>query len=226
MRMTCDDALLLISSQLDGQLSDTEQAQLQTHLEQCAQCRALMQALRLTDEQLRSLEEEPPADLHHRIMDAVAAEQPVGRKKRNFRFGTLTAAAMLAVLIGVGSLALPRQHQEPVPAEASVMTARTMMAPQPAAYTPETPVMTAEEMATAAQAIADNRGTEVALVVEYLPELGDCLCEPQVDGSMLYTLSDSDGARSLCQKYSAVLYQPVSTGANADVSYALLFEQP
>ena len=34
MRMTCDDALLLISSQLDGQLSDTEQAQLQTHLEQ------------------------------------------------------------------------------------------------------------------------------------------------------------------------------------------------
>ena len=76
MRMTCDDALLLISSQLDGQLSDTEQAQLQTHLEQCAQCRALMEALQLTDIQLRHLEEEPPVDLHHRIMEAVAAELP------------------------------------------------------------------------------------------------------------------------------------------------------
>ena len=50
MRMTCDDALLLISSQLDGQLSDTEQAQLQTHLEQCAQCRALMQADKMATE--------------------------------------------------------------------------------------------------------------------------------------------------------------------------------
>ena len=226
MRMTCDDALLLISSQLDGQLSDTEQAQLQTHLEQCAQCRALMEALRLTDIQLRHLEEEPPVDLHHRIMEAVAAELPANGKKRKFRFGTLTAAAMLAVLIGVGSLALPRQQQEPVPAEASVMTARTMIVPQPAAYTPEVQAMTAEEMAAAAQAVADGRGAEVALLLEYLPELGDCLCEPQVDGSMLYTLSDADGARDICRKHSAVLYQPVNTEGNDSVSYALLIEQP
>ena len=106
------------------------------------------------------------------------------------------------------------------------MTARTMMAPQPAAYTPETPVMTAEEMAAAAQAVADGRGAEVALLLEYLPELGDCLCEPQVDGSMLYTLSDADGARDICRKHSAVLYQPFNTEGNDSVSYALLIEQP
>ena len=223
MCVTCEEALLLISSWLDDQISETEQAQLSAHLEQCPECRQLMQTLKMTDDRLRDLAEEPPAELHQKIMDAVVLEQPVRKKTRSFRFGSLAAAAALVVLVGVGSMVLP-EKQTHVPAEASVMTARSAV-PVPTAASETAVSMTAEEMAAAAQHVADTRGAEVALLMEHLPELDDCLCEPQTNGAMLYTLSGSDGARLLCQTHSATLYGPAVTDGNADVSYALVVPQ-
>jgi len=223
MRMTCEEALLRISGQLDGELTQEEQAQLQNHLERCPQCWELMQTLLMTDEQLRLADEELPADLHSRIMDAVAKEIPKKKKRRTFRFGTLVAAAAVALLVGIGSLTAPKQQMD-VPAEASVMTARTVSsAAQTAVYEKESS-MTWEEMAAAAQSVADARGAEVALLHQMVPELEDCLCEPQTDGSMLYTLSDAESARSLCQSYSAVLYMPAQPDEAAALSYAMVIE--
>ncbi|MHB1071046.1 MAG: zf-HC2 domain-containing protein [Gemmatimonadaceae bacterium] len=43
--ITCDDAHLLVSDRLDGTLSDTERAQLDAHLAECAACRELARDL-------------------------------------------------------------------------------------------------------------------------------------------------------------------------------------
>lgn len=122
---TCEEYLDLIGQKLDGCLSPEDALRLDAHLAQCPQCRAALEAYTWIDRGLENLTEEPPADLHSRILDAVAAE-PKGEtapqpdddtiralpvKKRKFFFGPGTAmaavAAVLVVLVGTGKIPLP-----------------------------------------------------------------------------------------------------------------------
>jgi anti-sigma factor RsiW len=121
----CEEYLDLIGQKLDGCLSPEDALRLEAHLAQCPQCRAALEAYTWIDHGLENLTEEPPADLHSRILDAVAAE-PKGEttpqlsddtiralpvKKRKFFFGPGTAmaavAAVLVVLVGTGKIPLP-----------------------------------------------------------------------------------------------------------------------
>ena len=48
--MNCDKTLELLSAELDGRLSEAEHAELQAHLDECADCRRVYGTLRDVDE--------------------------------------------------------------------------------------------------------------------------------------------------------------------------------
>ena len=47
--MNCDKTLELLSAELDGKLSEAEHAELQAHLDECADCRRVYGTLRDVD---------------------------------------------------------------------------------------------------------------------------------------------------------------------------------
>ena len=73
--LTCEQALELISAQLDGALTAEEAGALDEHLAQCPACRALRADLSTLHQLLPTLAEEPPAGLKDNIMKAVHASK-------------------------------------------------------------------------------------------------------------------------------------------------------
>lgn len=101
--MDCGYFENLIEKMPDEPLSPEESAALQEHLSRCAACRALQEAyaflsLELTDP------EDAPEDLADNVMNAVWAEnrKQVKRTKRRRMTGWVTAAACVALAVGVG----------------------------------------------------------------------------------------------------------------------------
>ena len=86
--LTCEQALELISAQLDGALTAEEAGALDEHLAQCPACRALRADLSTLHQLLPTLAEEPPAGLKDDIMKAVHASKctPFHTRKRQWRW--------------------------------------------------------------------------------------------------------------------------------------------
>lgn len=109
--ITCKEALELLSAQLDGAITIEEQAVLDAHLASCPECRRIQNELRLADEALPGLQQEPPAAAARRGH----AENPprdAARKKSASRYCALSGvmaavAALLAVLAGFHLIRLP-----------------------------------------------------------------------------------------------------------------------
>lgn len=111
--MNCEEAMTLLSAELDGMLSETEQAGLNRHLETCESCRRLQKELREAENSFRAAQEEAPAELHTRVMSAVRKEKAAKRKelRRWWYVGAAAAAALaVAILSAVGLM------QTPIPA--------------------------------------------------------------------------------------------------------------
>lgn len=113
--ISCHEAEELISAQLDGALSASEQGELAAHLAQCASCRALQGELQaLHDAMLAAAAHwtaEPPADLTRRVMERIHGEAvtPLPQKARPVWKRWAPLAAVLAlVVIGGGVLGLWR----------------------------------------------------------------------------------------------------------------------
>ena len=110
----CEKYFDLISAYIDGELTASEEAELQTHLASCSHCRAVYDALAGLSGQLRSSLEEPPEDLAQNVMSAVRAEcgYPLAgvsgekKKRRNviFRRTALAAACVAVVILAVPTL--------------------------------------------------------------------------------------------------------------------------
>jgi len=100
--MTCDEALIAISAALDGEADEWEQSELEAHLAQCPECRAIADDFGLISAAL-SEGEELPAGLTGRMEQALNTAD-AGKKKPNLwkRYGGL--AAMLAVVLCLGGL--------------------------------------------------------------------------------------------------------------------------
>lgn len=78
--MRCEDAALLLSARLDGELSEAEEQKLNDHLAECPACRALAEDLACLHASLEHLEDEPaPEGFAARVMASVRAAE--GRKK-------------------------------------------------------------------------------------------------------------------------------------------------
>ncbi len=212
--MDCEKALLLISSHLDQENTAEEEVQLQNHLETCPRCRRVLAAFLEIDGGLTDLEEEPPADLHEGIMNAVRAEKPRKRVKRRW-LPTAAAAAAVALLIGVSMRSLPQFESKD---EAAPMAVRTMDAPIEAASEPIIQYsMAMADMAFDPQTLADQRGANVAVSDTSLSELESYPCEILEDGTSLYCLESTEKAGELAKLYGLKVYQPAEM--TADVSY-------
>jgi hypothetical protein len=99
--MQCEDAINLISAEIDGELSGGERSQLDAHLAQCADCRATAEAMRLQDAQLvRAFvpRRKAAADIAVRVTSQLTRS----RARRTAWLSPIAAAAagfLLAVLI-------------------------------------------------------------------------------------------------------------------------------
>lgn len=102
--MNCEQALILISAALDGEITPAEREQLNTHLDLCEECGALAADFGLIRTGL-SVQAAVPAGLTEETEDALDAADR--RKKRTLflrRYGSV--AAMLALVISLGAIAL------------------------------------------------------------------------------------------------------------------------
>ena len=106
--LTCEQALELISAQLDGALTAEEAGALDEHLAQCPACRALRADLSTLHQLLPTLAEEPPAGLKDDIMKAVHASKctPFHTRKRQWRWRSWASLAAVLVLVLVGGQAV------------------------------------------------------------------------------------------------------------------------
>ena len=108
--ITCNEALELLSAQLDGALTIEEQTALEEHLSSCPECRAIQKELAAIDEALPELAQEPPRLLHDGVMQEIRRQTRQKKERRPLlRFvGVMAAAAaLLAVLAGFQLVTLP-----------------------------------------------------------------------------------------------------------------------
>jgi predicted anti-sigma-YlaC factor YlaD len=122
--MTCADSTMSLGVYLLGALSADEQAEVETHLIDCAQCRAELADLAALPEllgrlSLSDIAAEPPAvpdDLFERVADraraeaATAARSLSARVHRRYRLIAVAAAAVLLLVVGGGTWEALRPH--------------------------------------------------------------------------------------------------------------------
>ena len=106
--MNCEQALVLISAALDGELTEAEKSELERHLDECPDCRAISEDFGVISVALSAMNAEAPADLIGRVNEQLDAEQPVtmtpGKVRSWRRWGSMVA--MLAVVICLGGVYL------------------------------------------------------------------------------------------------------------------------
>ncbi len=95
--MRCQEARVLISARLDGELSQQQERELNTHLAGCPACRGLAEELSMLRLSLQALEDEPaPAGLASRVMDRIRASEKGKKAVPLFRRPRVRALACLA----------------------------------------------------------------------------------------------------------------------------------
>ena len=108
--ITCNEALELLSAQLDGAITIEEQTALQEHLAACPECRRIQRELKMAEEALPELQQEPPKLLHDTVMREIRRETRRKKERKpllRFVGAMAAAAALLAVLAGFKLVNLP-----------------------------------------------------------------------------------------------------------------------
>lgn len=96
----CEEYIDLMMQDIDGEISQQDQAALYAHLQQCEACKAIYQAYRDIDRGIRETGEEPPEQLTAAIMNSIHREKPQPKQWfRRYRFTAIAAAAAVVVLI-------------------------------------------------------------------------------------------------------------------------------
>ena len=105
--ITCNEALELLSAQLDGAITIEEQTALQEHLAACPECRRIQRELKMAEEALPELQQEPPKLLHDTVMREIRRETRRKKERKPLLRFVGAIAALLAVLAGFKLVNLP-----------------------------------------------------------------------------------------------------------------------
>ena len=174
--MNCEQMNDLLWAFLDGELTAQEEEQMHAHLEQCADCRALLEQLQTLRTSFSDLEEIPaPEGFADGVMNRIKAESkpkviPLFKRPQIRAFTAMAACA--ALFVGFGSIRMGSSKGEAAPMapapEAAVYDAA------PAAAAPESPMeysvaSGAESKAVEAPAAAPMEPCAPAPAVEELP---------------------------------------------------------
>lgn len=236
--MRCEEALLLISGHLDKENTPREEQELQQHLEQCEECRRILEQFQAADAGLLELESMPPEGFSDRVMESVRKKAAPGRKKGKWiAMGAMAAAVVL--VMGIGYYTLPGMSMQDAAFAGGV---ETMVARSTAAdgfaytmeETVEDAVCEAQEPAAPAEAasaadeekyafdpadLAMELRAPVVVLKDRVPELDGLVPEQLPDGRELYLLSSPEEAARLGKLYSVMVYDP---GTDAEVSFAVV----
>lgn len=155
--MNCEQMNELLSAWLDGELSESERRQMQAHLEQCAQCRALFEQLQALHTSFSDLEEIPaPEGFAQRVMEQVEKETKpkvvhLFKRPQMRSFAALAACAVL--FVGFGRVAMHGKAEEGAAPETANFAADYAGAPESAAveYSMEEPGECAPQTPEAAE---------------------------------------------------------------------------
>jgi anti-sigma factor RsiW len=101
MNMNCETARTLLVALADRELAGPE---LMKHLEQCAECRALLEALKRDRETLREIPApEPPDRLLARVMTQIRQSEPAARPAfpRLLRVAAIILLFLAGIALGV-----------------------------------------------------------------------------------------------------------------------------
>src|SRR3982751_6385501 len=127
--MSCTRFIPQIQEMVDGTLGAIRRAELEMHLEQCDDCRALLADRRRIHAAAASLDELQPPDRvwlqiagrlrqEGRLAETAAASTP-----RRSHFALLAVAAALVIAVGASLMLLwPRAGTTPAPAQAGTTT--------------------------------------------------------------------------------------------------------
>jgi len=102
--MKCELARTLLVSLADRELAGPKAEELMRHLEQCAECRALLEALKQDRETLRGMPAWEPSDrLLARVMTQVRQAEPVARPAfpRFLRVAAIVLLFLAGIALGV-----------------------------------------------------------------------------------------------------------------------------
>jgi len=109
---SCEEYQEWASCLIDGELDASRAGELRRHAAQCEECRAVLEAFTALSGGMEELQVEPPAALHENVMAELRREnrKPVLLFTPQRR--TLTAAAMLAVVLLAGLAAVYRSRAD------------------------------------------------------------------------------------------------------------------
>ncbi len=145
--MTCEEAVLLLSARLDGELTATEEAALKDHLARCPECRAIAAQLEELHSAVADMEDmSAPADFTRRVMDRLGEQEKPDKVIPLFRRPQLKAITGLAAcaLLCVG-LYSSRNHQSIQPATLSIGREHPASEVTPQVATQKDPQIPAED---------------------------------------------------------------------------------
>lgn len=91
----CEEMELLLSTRLDGALSQEESELLEAHLAQCPSCRALAGELEAIHQAMGQLSVDPPAQLSRQIMAGLGPQERPSRRKNRWPWLQLGAVAFV-----------------------------------------------------------------------------------------------------------------------------------
>ena len=129
----------LISSLVDGELSDEENEALMLHLNSCSRCNAMYAVFHDLSDILSEEPEPLPEGLHENIMAGVRRSEIIKRSRRMRKIGLRTAmtAAACAVLVLFAAAGFnPGKRADSVSIRSEQEASQLLPAPSPAAGTP------------------------------------------------------------------------------------------
>ncbi len=105
---SCKKYDLMIDDYIDGLLSDKERDELEEHLSKCEECRRSLRFSIALRQMIRVSAEEPPENMHQKIMGSVGKEMRSKKREKAkiFRLGAVAAACALICLTSAVIFAL------------------------------------------------------------------------------------------------------------------------
>ena len=201
--MNCENALELMSRELDEALTEAESAALRAHLDACPDCRETRRQLHELDALLQEDVPEPPAALHDGVMRAIRQEEKQKKRRAWIPAAAIAAAAALVLLAGrAGLIALPGFAQTDV-ISVNIGSAVEQIFTQTGTNAPD------EAGAQQAAELAAETGLDVLLVWNSgVPaELETMPYEAAQNGARVYRVTGRL-AQTILEKYSAAAYSP------------------
>lgn len=223
MTTPCEAYSVAISELVDGALAPAERARVDSHLDQCAACRALLadlQAQRRATQGLARLQ--PPAALWDRIADGLRAqgvetddegEVGTGLSGPRFRAGRAwlgLAAAVVVVMLGA---AIALQMLGRAPAERQAATG------QPSAASGNASAPDLVESIEADLRAAEQHYERAIAGLEKIATAENSTLDPQVAATLKKNLEIIDGA--IAESRAALRSEPQSAPARVSLFEAL-----